>query len=80
MAMPRALMVRGVQRSSTSASNHPAGADCGIEPADIGGMPEAVRRRDDEHRLECRDRHGAAEERRRQRAKHRVAAHDRGGT
>ena len=43
-------------------------------------MPEAVRRRDDEHRLECRDRHGAAEERRRQRAKHRVAAHDRGGT
>ena len=72
-------MVRGVQRSSTTLPATPPRADRRIEPSDVGRLPEAFRRGDHEHRLECGDRRGAAEERRRERAEHRVAGHDGGG-
>ena len=62
------------------ASSDPSRSHGGVEPADVGSLAETLGRRNDEHRLESRDRSRAAEERRGQRAKHRIAGDDREGS
>ena len=78
-AMPRAPMVRGVQRSRTRLPATPPAPTARVEPADVGRVTEALRSGDDQHRLQRRDRGGTTEERGRESPKHRVARHDTDG-
>ena len=59
-----------------NASGDPTRADGRVEPSNVGGLPEALRRCDDQHRLECGDGRRAPEERRGQGSEHRIARHD----
>ena len=60
--MPRAPIVDGVQRRSTSAAGNATRSDRRIEPADVVGRAETFGSGNDEHRLERGDGRGAAEE------------------
>ena len=61
------------------ASGDPTGADGRVEPPNIGGLPEAIGRGNDQYRLERGDGGRAAEERGGQGPQHRIAGHDGGG-